>query len=51
MNNSSNTYFTVDKNITNFNEFQKDLISFITNYLDNYNKKRFFEINVNFLFY
>lgn len=30
----------------NFNEFQRDLMGFITNYLDQYNKRRFFYINV-----
>lgn len=31
---------------SNFNEFQKDLMGFMTNYLDQYNKRKFFEINV-----
>jgi len=30
----------------NFVEFQRDLMGFITNYIDKNNKKKFFEINV-----
>ena len=52
MNNNLNDYFERDNKSnfecreSNFNEFQRDLIGFITNYLDQHNKRRFFNINV-----
>lgn len=55
MNNNLNAYQENNKKFyfecrgTNFNEFQKDLMGFITNYLDDYNKRRFFDINVNLI--
>lgn len=52
MNNNLNDYventnkFNFECRGTNFNEFQRDLIGFIANYLDIHNKRRFFDINV-----
>lgn len=51
MNNISCNNYSENKNNfvcknANFNQFQRDLMIFITNYIDNHNKKRFFDINV-----
>ena len=42
-----NNKFEFKCEFSNINEFQIDLMNFLTNYLDNHNKKIFFQINVN----
>lgn len=41
---SNNNKFSCD--VGSFADFQKDLMGFLTNYMDEYNKQKFFEINV-----
>ena len=43
---NNNNKYIFDCKGTDFNGFQKDLMGYITNYLDQYNKRKFFEINV-----
>ncbi len=50
-NNSNDNLDIVNRSIfecrgSNFIEFQRDLMGFVTNYLDQHNKRRFFAINV-----
>ena len=37
------------KNAENFSEFQTNMLSFVENYIDNFQKERYFAINVKFL--